>query len=142
VVLPGEPAADLTSRATWGECFTEDGLACVGGSCVRAPAEGAACLAGAFCARGLDCDAAVCRRLPATGEACTGDCAPGAYCSATSVCVPELAVGAACTEEDICGSGECGRDGCTVENCASACQSPTLGAAHGSAQECSGTIQL
>jgi hypothetical protein len=142
VVLPGEPPSDLMNKSAWGECFAEDGLACVGGTCVRSPAEGAACLAGAFCDRGLDCESGTCVRLPTIGETCAGSCAPGAYCSAADVCAQELAAGAPCDDEEACSSSSCGRNACAAESCPSACQSPTLGAAHGSSQECSGTVHL
>jgi hypothetical protein len=141
-VLPGEPAADVVNKAAWGECFTEDGLACVGGSCVRAPAGGVACLAGSFCDRGLGCVNGVCAPLPAVGEVCTRNCAPGAACSGTGVCRQALSAGSPCAEDEECASGKCGRDACTAESCPSACQSPTLGPAHGAAQECAGTVHL
>jgi hypothetical protein len=141
VVLPGEPPADLMSKSSWGECFTEDGLACVGGMCVQAPAEGALCLAGTFCDRGLECDGMACVRRPAIGEAC-GNCSSEAYCSGANVCTQKLATGSPCDEDEPCASGTCGRDACTEENCSSACQSATLGAAHGSNQECSGMVHL
>ena len=141
-VLPEEPAADVMSKATWGECFTEDGLACVGGSCMRAPAEGAPCLAGSFCDRGLGCVSGVCTLLPAVGEVCTRSCALGAACSDTGVCQPELPAGAPCSDDEDCASRKCGKDACATESCPSACQTPTLGAGHGSAQECAGTVHL
>lgn len=142
-LLPGEPPADLMSRTTWGECFTEDGLACVGGTCVRAPGAGAACLANAICDRGFDCTNQTCVALPAIGAACIGDCAPGAYCSLAGVCAAQAAIGAACDDDEACSAdASCGRDACGVGSCPRACQSATLGTSHGSAAECGGAVHF
>ncbi|AUX27662.1 uncharacterized protein SOCEGT47_082600 [Sorangium cellulosum] len=145
-VLTGEPIPDIMSLTTRGECFAEDGLACVGGVCVRAPGQGAACLDGWLCDRGLDCDNDTCVPLPAVGEPCTSRCASGAYCGSdsalNSVCVPYLALGEPCSHDQVCSSRSCGTHACTQDSCAPACQSPTLGRPHGSAAECAGTVHF
>ena len=140
-VLPGEPPSNVLNEVSWGECFTEEGLGCVGGECVRAPREGA-CLGDSVCDRGFDCENGSCVPLAAIGQPCTSKCVPGAYCSPLYVCEAELADGQPCPEEERCASGNCDFDSCGSDRCSPTCQSPTLGRSHGSAAECEGMVHL
>ncbi len=153
-VLPGESAPDVQSLSEYGRCFLEDGLACVGGACVRAPGEGEECLGETFCDRGLYCDEVserwTCVRLGGIGEPCTDvKCVPGAYCNdLENLCMPLKALGERCLDDEECASNRCGLDACEqdargIPTCSGPiCQSPTLGKAHGSASECLGEIHL
>jgi hypothetical protein len=130
--LDGEPPIDLSTTSSWGDCFVADGLACISGSCVRAPGEGAACLGSVACDVGLDCrEGDVCAPYAAIGSAC-GVCAPSAYCDGSNQCAAKLPLGAACDYDDACASARCD----------SVCVTPTLGQAHGSAAECAGQVSL
>jgi hypothetical protein len=131
--LEGEPPFDLTNVSSWADCHAEDGLACVGGTCVRGPGAGSACLGNAVCDSGLSCpDARTCTPYPAIGEPC-GRCAPAAYCDTLSAtCAEKRPLGASCSGADACSSGRCNR----------VCESPTLGAPHGASSECSGAIHF
>ncbi|WP_437961307.1 hypothetical protein WME76_17830 [Sorangium sp. So ce119] len=140
--LPEEPPYDVMSLATWGDCFMEDGLACVGGVCVRAPGQGAACLQGVVCDRGLDCDSDTCVPIPTLGEACTWGCTPGSFCTYDGVCAAQLPLGEWCQDDKACSSGSCGSNACQLMSCPVACQSPTLGDPHGSAAECAGMVHF
>ena len=128
--VPGEPAFDVTTANSWGDCYVDDGLACVGGSCVRAPAAGNPCLGGQFCDQGARCASGTCEPYPALGSPC-GICAPGQYCDA-GICTAKAALGASCFEDQACASGRC----------ETTCSSPTAGEAHGTRDECSGAVHL
>lgn len=73
------------------------------------------------CATGLDCVAGHCAMPPASG-ACgpNGDCAPGSFCSASSLtCTPQVPAGAPCTDSSQCAGGAtCVNAVCTVLDCA------------------------
>lgn len=140
--LPGEPPSNVVNEVSWGECFTEDGLGCVGGACVRGPRDGA-CLGGAVCDRGFECRDGTCTALAAIGQPCTSSrCVDGSYCSASEVCEAEIANGERCLEEEGCASGNCALDSCGTDSCPPTCRPSTLGSAHGSAAECGGTVHL
>jgi hypothetical protein len=131
--LEGEPPFDLMNVSSWADCHTEDGLACVGGKCVRGPGAGSACLGNAVCDVGLSCpDARTCTPYSAIGEPCDR-CAPAAYCNTlTDTCAEKLPLGATCSEADAC----------TSERCNRVCESVTRGASHGASGECAGEIHF
>jgi len=128
--VPGEPAFDVMTANSWGDCYVGDGLACMGGSCVRAPAAGSPCLGGQFCDQGLRCASGTCEPYPAVGSPC-GICAPNQYCE-NGICNAKAALGASCSEDL----------GCTSGRCETTCSSPTAGDTHGARNECSGAVHL
>jgi hypothetical protein len=131
--LEGEPPVDLTNVSNWADCYVDDGLACVGGKCVRGPGAGSACLGDVVCDAGLSCrDARTCSPYSAIGQPCDR-CAPAAYCETLSnTCAEKLPLGASCSDPGACASGSCNR----------VCDSPTLGEPHGASSECSGAIHF
>ncbi len=130
--LQGEPAFDpITSGiATWSECYTTDGLGCVGGSCVRGAGVGSACLGGEVCDKDVDCVSGACQAYPPVGGAC-GVCAPEQYCN-SGACATLLSLGARCDDDQACASGRCD----------STCTPATGGQPHGSPAECGGMVHL
>jgi hypothetical protein len=130
--VQGEPAFNPTTSgvSTWGDCYADDGVACVGGSCTRAPGLGSACLGGDFCDKDLHCVSGTCQAYPPVGGTC-GVCAPEQYCDA-GACAMQVPLGAACLEDQACGSGRCDLT----------CTAATAGQSHGDRNECSGMVHL
>jgi hypothetical protein len=92
-------------------CWTEDGLACVGGKCASTGAIGSPCVQ-ATCVPGAYCGGTgvvpACFARGATGAACTadGECVSGDYCE-ISKCAPLKMDGATCTSDMECTSRYC-----------------------------------
>jgi hypothetical protein len=105
-----------TTQPDRGRCFSNDGLYCSNGVCVRQVPVGSECNSNPGCASNARCDLSVsiCVPLADVGKPCavTTDCREELHCS-MGQCVPDFAPGDPCTQSSECGTGSCRSGTCS-----------------------------